>query len=132
MKRKPSPPHQTTVLSRVKGSRASHAGFSALLDPACAPWWNKLWAVDEGGLRTKEVALDKNKSQTQEEQTAQSCPCGQGMGSRVGESSQFPKRLLNWRTLDDRPRQLRDEGMSGVNQHAYIRLIHRRYLLLVP
>ena len=35
-------------------------------------------------------------------------------------------------TLADRPRQLRDEMMSGVNQHANMRLIHRRYLLLVP
>ena len=35
-------------------------------------------------------------------------------------------------TLDDRSRQLRDEDISGVNQHAYIRLIYRRYLLLVP
>ncbi len=58
--------------------------------------------------------------------------CGQGTRSPVGESSQFTKRLLHWRTLENRPRQLRDEGMSGVNQHAYIRLIHRRYELLVP
>ncbi len=34
-------------------------------------------------------------------------------------------------TLDDRSRQLRDEDISGVNQHAYIRLIYRRYMLLV-
>ena len=135
MIRKPSPPHRTTVLSRVKGSRDSHAG-SAALDTACAPWWCNLWAMDEGGLRrglpTKEVPQDSKKTLTQKEQTARSRPCGQGTRSPVGESSQFPKRLLHGRTLDDRPRQLRDEGMSGVNQHAYIRLIHRRYELLVP
>ena len=36
------------------------------------------------------------------------------------------------RTLANRQRQLRDEYISGVNQHAYIRLIHRRFMLLVP
>ncbi len=36
------------------------------------------------------------------------------------------------RTLDVRERQLRDEYMSGVNQHADFRLIHRRFMLLVP
>ncbi len=35
-------------------------------------------------------------------------------------------------TLEGIQRQLRDENMSGVNQHAYIRLIHRRFMLLVP
>ena len=34
--------------------------------------------------------------------------------------------------LEDRERQLRDENMSGVNQYAYIRVIHRRFMLLVP
>ncbi len=88
MNRKASPPHQTTVLSRVKGSRASHAGFAAL-DKVSAPWWNKLWTMDEGALRTKEVALDKNKSQTCEKQPAQSRLSGQGIGGSVGESAQF-------------------------------------------
>lgn len=135
MNRKPSPPNRTTVLSRAKDSRASHAGFAAR-DPACAPWCCKLWAMDEGGLRrglrTKEVVQDSTKKQMTKEQTASSRPYGQGTRSPVGESSLFPKRLLYGRTLDDRPRQLRDEGMSGVNQHAYIRLIHRRFELLVP
>jgi hypothetical protein len=134
MERKPSPPHPTTVLSRVKGSRASHAGFAAL-DTACAPRWCKLWAMDEGGLRglrTKEVLQDNKKTLLNKERKPRSRPCGQGTRSPVGESSLFPKRLLFWRTLDDRPRQLRDEGMSGVNQHAYIRLIYRRFELLVP
>ncbi len=93
-------------------------------------------AMDEGDLRrglpTKEVTQDSNITQTHREKTARSRLCGQGTRSPVGESSQCPKRLLYWRTLDNRPRQLRDEGMSGVNQHAYIRLIHRRYELLVP
>jgi hypothetical protein len=131
MKRKPSPPHRTTVLSRVKGSRDAHARFAAL-DTACAPWWCKVWAMDEGGLRTKEVPQGSKKTQTKKEQTARSRPWGQGTRSPVGESSQSTKRLLHWRTLDYRPRQLRDEGMSGVNQHAYIRLIYRRFELLVP
>jgi hypothetical protein len=134
MQRKPSPPHRTTVLSRVKGSRAAHAGFPAL-DTACAPRWCKLWAMDEGGfreLRTKEVTQDSKKTQMYKKRSPCSHPCGQGTRSPVGESSQSPKRLLHWRTLDYRPRQLRDEGMSGVNQHAYIRLIYRRFVLLVP
>jgi len=135
MKRKPSPLHRTMAFSRVKGSRASHAGFAAL-DTACAPRWCKVWAMDEGGLRrglrTKEVPQDSKKTLLNKEKKRRSRSSGQGTRSPVGESSQFPKRLLFWRTLDDRPRQLRDEGMSGVNQHAYIRLIYRRFELLVP
>ena len=58
--------------------------------------------------------------------------CGQGTRSPVGESSQVPKRLLPAGSiLEDRERQLHDEGLSGVNQHADIRLIHRRLKLLV-
>jgi hypothetical protein len=135
LKHKPSPPHRTTVFSRLMGAGAVHAGFAAL-DPACAPWCCRLWAMDEGGLRrrlqTKEVLQDRTKTQMKKEQTASPRPCGQGTRSPVGEPSSFPKRLLDWRTLDIRPRQLRDEGMSGVNQHAYISLIHRRFKLLVP
>jgi hypothetical protein len=50
----------------------------------------------------------------------------------VGRILGFPKRLPWGEKLDDRQRQLRDEGMSGVNQDAHIRLIHRRKSLLVP
>jgi hypothetical protein len=58
--------------------------------------------------------------------------CGQGTRSPVGESSQFPTRLLPAGSiLEDRERQLHDEGLSGVNQHADIRLIYRRLKLLV-
>jgi hypothetical protein len=91
--------------------------------------------MDEGGfrgLRTKEVPQDSKKTLLNKEKKRRSRSSGQGTRSPVGESSLFPKRLLFWRTLDDRPRQLRDEGMSGVNQHAYIRLIYRRFELLVP
>ena len=80
-------------------------------------------ALRESNSRTKALPLQNRKT---------SHPCGQGTRSPVGESSQVPKRLLPARSiLEDRERQLRDEGLSGVNQHADIRLIHRRLKLLV-
>jgi hypothetical protein len=41
-------------------------------------------------------------------------------------------RHLDWMTLASRPRQLRDEDKSCGNQPAYIRVIYRRLLLLMP
>ena len=38
---------------------------------------------------------------------------------------------LNWMTLANRPRQLRDEDKSCGTQPAYIRVIYRRLLLLM-
>ena len=53
-------------------------------------------------------------------------------GARLENPRNFLRDSRTGRTLEDRERQLRDEGMSGVNQHADIRLIHRRFMLLVP
>lgn len=80
-------------------------------------------ALRESNSRTKAFPLQNRKT---------SHRCGQGTRSPVGESSQVPKRLLPAGSiLEDRERQLHDEGLSGVNQHADIRLIHRRLKLLV-
>jgi hypothetical protein len=79
-----------------------------------------------------EVPQDSNNAQMYKELSPCSRPMWPGHeepGWRILATS---KRLLIWTTLDLRPRQLRDEGMSGVNQHAYIRLIYRRFVLLVP
>jgi len=48
--RRPSPQEKTTVLTSVKGTRAARGG-SAALDPGCAPWSEKMWAMGERGLR---------------------------------------------------------------------------------
>jgi len=80
-------------------------------------------ALSESISRTKAFPLQNRKT---------SHRCGQGTRSPVGESSQVPKRLLpGGSILEDRERQLHDEGLSCVNQHADIRLIHRRLKLLV-
>jgi len=80
-------------------------------------------ALSESISRTKAFQIQNRKTSHQ---------CGQGTRSPVGEPSFFPKRLLPAGSiLEDRERQLRDEGLSGVNQHADIRLIHRRLKLLV-
>ena len=40
------PNDETTVLVSVKGSLAALGGFAAL-DPACAPWWDGFWTMNE-------------------------------------------------------------------------------------
>jgi len=110
MKQKPSPPHRTTVLQVVGDGRRK--------PPAVAP--NK-----RGGTRQQQNPDEKRPNG----EVAPMWPGHEEPGWRI---LAFPKRLLFWRTLENRPRQLRDEGMSGVNQHAYIRLIYRRFVLLVP
>ena len=135
MKRMSSPAYRTTVLARVKTSRALHAGFAGL-DPDCAPWFTKLWAMDEGGLRwglqTKEVTRRIVSNENTARHGNHSAHVARARGARL----ENPRNLLGdspvGSILDDRQRQLRDEGMSSVNQHADIRLIHRRMMLLVP
>ena len=87
--------------------------------------------MDEGGLRwrlwNQEVshldALYRWRRRTD---------VARARGARLENPRNFLGDSPTGRTLELRQRQLRDEGMSGVNQHADIRLIHRRIKLLVP
>ena len=135
MNRMPSPNHRTTVLGRIKAPRAKRGGFAGL-DPACAPWFTKLWAMDEGGLRrrlrTQEVSHHDKRCRITDRPGRHRTDVARARGARLENPRNFLGDSPTGRTLELRQRQLRDEGMSGVNQHAYIRLIHRRFKLLVP
>ena len=109
--RMPSPGHRTTV--------------------PCAPWFTKLWAMDEGGLRPQEVSHHETRYRTKK-RVGHSTDVARARGARLENPRNFLGDSPTGRTLELRPRQLRDEGMSGVNQHADFRLIHRRFMLLVP
>jgi hypothetical protein len=133
MNRMPSPLNRTTVLGRVKASLATLGGCAGL-DKACAPWFLKLWAMDKWGLRT--IGTMSRPTPMKLNRTNQTTV----MPSMWPGHEEPVWRILGIHyethddmvTLDYRSRQLRDEDISGVNQHAYIRLIYRRYLLLVP
>ena len=131
MNRTPSPLNRTTVLDRVKASLATLGGCAGL-DPVCAPWFLKLWAMDEWGLRTNRVGSRttlKQRTRTKQFNVPSIWPGHEEPVWRIlGNSYETHDDMV---TLDNRSRQLRDEDISGVNQHAHIRLIYRRYSLLV-
>ena len=129
----PSPLNRTTVLARVKASLATLGGFAGL-DTACAPWFWQLWAMDKRGLRTNGVGLRATlKLATATKQTTASPFLWPGHEEPLRRTlGIYYETHDEMETLDHRPRQLRDEDMSGVNQHAYISLIYRRFSLLVP
>ena len=128
----PSPFNRTTVLDRVKASLAELGGFAGL-DPASAPWSGKLWAMDKRGLPTNGVRSRPTSMRTTRTKQSVVPTIWPGYGEPVrrilGISYETHEEMG---TLDNRARQLRDEYMSGVNQHAYIRLIHRRYCCPCP
>ncbi|MBW2174670.1 MAG: hypothetical protein JRF64_08535 [Deltaproteobacteria bacterium] len=132
MNRMPSPLNQTTVLGRVKAALATRGGCAGL-DTACAPWFLKLWAMDKRGLPTNGVGSRptlKPRTRTKQPIVPSMWPGHEEPVWRIlGNYYETHDDMV---TLDDRSRQLRDEDISGVNQHAYIRLIYRRYSLLVP
>jgi hypothetical protein len=132
MNRMPSPLNRTTVLGRVKASLAALGGCAGL-DTVCAPWFLKLWAMDKWGLRTNRFRSRPTPMQlNRTNQTAFMPSMWPGHEEPVwrilGNSYETHDDMV---TLDYRSRQLRDEDISGVNQHAHIRLIYRRYSLLV-
>jgi hypothetical protein len=132
MNRMPSPLNRTTVLDRVKASLA-RLGGSAGLDPVCAPWFLNLWAMDKWGLRTNGFRSRPTRMQlNRTNQTTFMPSMWPGHEEPVWRILGIPYETHDdMVTLDCRSRQLRDEDISGVNQHAHIRLIYRRYLLLV-
>ena len=133
MNRMPSPLNRTTVLDRVKASLATLGGCAGL-DTVCAPWFLKLWAMDKWGLRTNAFRLRPTRMQLNRTNQTTFLPSmwpghEEPVWRILGNHYETHDDMV---TLDNRSRQLRDEDISGVNQHAYIRLIYRRYLLLVP
>ena len=132
MNRTPSPLNRTTVLDRVKASLATLGGCAGL-DTFCAPWFLKLWAMDEWGLRTNRVGsrpapVQLNRTNQTTVMTSMWPGHEEPVWRILGNSYETHDDMV---TLDNRSRQLRDEDISGVNQHAHIRLIYRRYSLLV-
>ena len=132
MNRMPSPLNRTTVLDRVKASLATLGCFAGL-DPVCAPWFLKLWAMDKWGLRTNGFRSRPTPMQLNRTNQTTFMPSmwpghEEPVWRILGNSYETHDDMV---TLDYRSRQLRDEDISGVNQHAYIRLIYRRYSLLV-
>ena len=92
--------------------------------------------MDEGdlrrGLRTQEVSHHDKRYRTTDRPGRHRTDVARARGARLENPRFFLRNSPTGSTFEDRERQLRDEGMSGVNQHADIRLIHRRLKLLVP
>jgi len=84
------------------------------------------------GLQTQEVSHHDTRYRTTGRPGRHRTDVARARGARLENPRNFLGDSPTGRTLELRQRQLRDEGMSGVNQHAYIRLIHRRFKLLVP
>ncbi len=132
MNRMPSPLNRTTVLDRVKASLATLGGCAGL-DKTCAPWFLKLWAMDKwgrwtNGFRSRPTPMQLNRTNQTTFMPSMWPGHEEPVWRILGNPYETHDDMV---TLDHRSRQLRDEDISGVNQHAHIRLIYRRYSLLV-
>ena len=92
--------------------------------------------VTPGGILRRLRTQDVNHHDTRYRTTGRAGRHRIDVARARGARLENPRNVLRdspiGRTLVNRQRQLRDEYISGVNQHAYIRLIHRRFMLLVP
>ena len=111
MNRMPSPLNRTTVLG---------------LDKVCAPWF---WGLRTNGLWLKPSPIQQNRTSQITYMPFMWPGHEEPVWRILGIHYETHDDMV---TLDHRSRQLRDEDISGVNQHAHIRLIYRRYSLLVP
>jgi len=84
------------------------------------------------GLQTQEVSHHDTRHRTTGRAGRHRTDVARARGARLENPRNVLRDSPIGRTLDNRQRQLRDEYMSGVNQHADFRLIHRRFMLLVP
>ena len=84
------------------------------------------------GLQTQEVGHHDTRYRTTGRPGRHRTDVARARGARLENPRKGYETPPIGRTLDVRQRQLRDEYMSGVNQHADFRLIHRRFMLLVP
>ena len=92
--------------------------------------------VTPGGIRRRLRTQEVDHHDTRYRATGRTGRHRNDVARARGARLENPRNVLRdspiGRTLASRQRQLRDEYISGVNQHAYIRLIHRRFMLLVP